>query len=77
MVNIDIDELLRRQLHEGKLLPQCREHMDRHITRRPPMCTLCRTDQIRVLQRVIEVNEFLAKWRNDATAVIKELNKAE
>jgi hypothetical protein len=74
---IDIDELLNRQFRKGELLVQCREHMDRHITRRPPMCTLCRTDQVRALERVIEINDFLKTWRDNATALIKILNKVE
>lgn len=73
----DIDELLNRQHRHGKLLVQCREHMDRDITRRPPMCVLCRTDQVRALERVIDINKFLTNWQNDAIRVIRELQKRE
>lgn len=70
-----IRELLARSCSEGSgtRVTNCIVHMHRNLTDRPSECHLCAADVSNHLRLAIAINEWLNRWKDDASAVLSEV----
>jgi hypothetical protein len=68
-----IREILERQCYaaSGTKVTNCVRHMHLDLTERPTSCELCAADVRNRLSDAIAVNEWLNKWKDDASAILE------
>lgn len=66
-------ELLMREYRGGTTVTNCVIHMGRDLTDRPEDCRLCHTDVSNALARAIRINEWLNRWKDDASDYMRSL----
>ena len=69
-------ELIARQYIPGVRVTNCVVHAGLSIIERPRDCDLCRTDLENAFRHAQTVNEWLNRWRDDATAVLTRQDAA-
>lgn len=74
-MSAQMQELIGRQYNQGTTVINCVKHMSMSLLERPKDCNLCNFDVSNHLSRCIGTNEFLNKWKDDATKVFDELMK--
>lgn len=70
-----LQELLDRQYVGGASVTNCVVHLGQPITERPDNCRLCRADVTNTLRRAVSVNEWLNKWKDDATKFLEAIER--
>lgn len=66
-------ELLDRRYDGGVRVTNCVPHMGQDILERPADCPRCAADQRNLLSIALRMNEWLNKWKDDATPLLEEL----
>jgi len=74
-----IQELIARECNEagGTKITNCMVHQGRPLTDRPNDCRLCSSDVQSRLADAIAINEWLNKWKDDATKVLENLESED
>lgn len=70
---MSIEELLNRRYNAGSRVTNCVAHMSMKFTDRPKDCKLCAYDVSNQLSLAVGVNEWLNKWKDDATKILEKL----
>lgn len=75
---VALEDLLGRRcdIGGGTRVVNCVAHSRRPLTERPFECSLCCVDVMTHLRLALGINEWLNKWKDDATEVIRTLQSA-
>lgn len=68
---IELEELLAREYKGGVRVTNCVSHMGKSILERPSDCALCAADIKNTLGIALSMNEWLNRWRDDATELLE------
>lgn len=70
-MNEKTKELLERQYVGGVTVVNCVAHIHKDLTNRPEDCPLCLADLRNAFSRAVRVNEWLNRWKDDATEILE------
>lgn len=74
-MNEERRELLNRKYVGGTTVTNCLIHSDSQYTARPDSCKLCLSDLRNVFSQAVGVNEWLNKWKDDATKLLEAVEQ--